>query len=147
VKFSIAGTVYDVADLDRVTLKDILLFESQTAAMGRKLTWVEVGDMAAHIDSLKSEKAKESDPAAIWLTAVAIWAARRLAGEDVTFADALDFEMRDLRFIAEPEDRKAPIHPTKARPGSGRAAKPRLAEAAESDGPSEPTSEDLSTAV
>ena len=147
MKFSIAGKVYDAADLDRVKMVDTLLLEVQTADMGHKLTWGAVGDMSVHLDSLKTEKAKQSDPVAVWFSAVVIWASRRLAGEDVTFAQALDFEMGDLRLIAEPEDRKTPANPTKARPGSGRAAKPRLAAPVESEGPSEPTSEGLSTAV
>jgi hypothetical protein len=140
MKFSIQGKVYDAADLDLVSLRDILLFEQQTKDMGREITWSQIGMWSEEFDALKTDKEKQEHPAAPWMTAVTIWASRRIAGEDVTFDEAVDFPMRDLHFIAEPKDRKKPANPTRARPGSGRAAGPRAVPDAD-EPPSPETSE------
>lgn len=130
MKFSIAGKVYDAADLDRLSLKDILLFETQAAELGvipelgRPMAWGDIGAISERIDALETDVEKENDRGMVWMTAVTIWASRKLAGEDVTFEQAVDFPMRDLKFIPEPQDHKtAKVNPTAARPGSGRAAR------------------------
>ncbi len=125
MKLSIAGVVYDAADLDLVTVKDMLMLEVETTAMGRPFNWNEVEQISARIEALPKGQ-QDSDPGLIWLTAVTIWASRRAKGEDVTFSQAVDFPMRDLVIIPDPEDRKAPVNPTKAAAkGSGVAGRRR----------------------
>ena len=56
-----------------------------------------------------------------------VWGTRRLAGESVNFAEAVDFGLGELEVLPEPQDRKKAAKPTprKARPGSGRAGAKR----------------------
>jgi hypothetical protein len=144
MKFTIEGRVYNAADLDLVSLKDILLLAQQTRDLGRPLTWGELGAMSQALDGLASDAERERHPDAPWILAVTIWATRRIAGEDLSFGDAIDFPMRELKFLPEPQDRKAPVNPTKARTGSVRAAKSRPAVAAAPEPGSTPTSEEAS---
>lgn len=122
MKFTINGRSYDAAALDEVSLRDILLLEQQTTDFGRRLTWTEVTDMAARLEALKTDEERLDDEASLWLTAVTIWASRRLAGDPVTFDQAVDFPLKDLVFIKEAHDERPKVNPQKARPGSGRAA-------------------------
>lgn len=143
MKLAIDGKVYDAADLDQLSLRDILMFEKESADMGRPMSWADIGVISTRIDALKTKAEKEADPGIVWMTAVTIWASRRLAGENITFEQAVDFPMRSLTFLPEPQDRKAAGNPTKARPGSGRAANRRPGPVA---APSPQTSEVESTA-
>jgi hypothetical protein len=143
VRFKIGETLYDGANLDRLSLKDILLLENATEALGRPLKWHEIQQWTEELDRLAMAAAhginkaardaameeRNRHPGNIWVMALVIWASRRLAGESISFEDAIDFPMADLEFLPDPKDERA-ANPTKARPtpkGSGRAAKPRPA--------------------
>lgn len=137
MKFTIKGTgkVYDAADLDLIPLRDILLFEQQTKDMGRAVEWSQIEAWGEQLDALKTDDEKARHPGAMWLTAVTVWASRRIAGENVNFDEAVNIPMRDLVFLPDPQDRKAAANPTTARrTGSGRAAKPRAAAAGAASG-------------
>jgi hypothetical protein len=131
MKFSIHGKVYDAADMDLVSLRDILLFEKQVKEFDDDITWEKVGKWAEEIDALKTDAEKLNHPSGIWIPAVMVWASRRIAGEDLTFGEAIDFPMKDLHYITEPQDKKPKANPTKARPGSGRAGAQRAAASAD----------------
>lgn len=135
MKFAIGEKIHDLADIDKVSLKDLLLLQQQTAESGRMLTMEDIRRMQADLNAIEDSKERGKHPDAIWLLAVGIWAARRLAGEDVTFLQAIDFPMSQLTFIKEPQDRKKP-DPTRARRASGRvgkaAAPPRSTRASKS---------------
>jgi hypothetical protein len=122
MKFKIGTVTYDAASIDMVTLKDILLLEKETGELGHPLRWSDVKLMAEEMAALKTDKQREDHPDSIWMLAITIWASRRVAGELLTFGDAVDFSMSDLTFIDDPQDHKAPARPTKARVGSARAA-------------------------
>jgi len=119
MKFAIAGKVYDVVDVKQLSMKDMLLFEQQTEAMGRRLTWADVTRWRNELEALPDDKARGEHPDSLWLTAVSVWAARRASGEDVTFEQAVDFPAADIKFIATPADRK----PKKAAAGKAPARK------------------------
>jgi len=126
MKFKIKDTVYDMATLDLLSLKDILIFEKETADLGHSLRWADVTRMSEEIEALKTPEKRQAHPDSLWMTAIAIWASRRISGEDASFGDAIDFPMRDLTWIEEPQDRKKPERPTKparTRQGSSRAVK------------------------
>ncbi|HEY2088600.1 MAG TPA: hypothetical protein VGH54_21595 [Mycobacterium sp.] len=142
MRFKIGTKTYNGADLDRLSLKDILMLENETAELGKPLKWTQVQEWEQDLDRLtrivvdetKSKavrdaamKEREDHPGNIWVMALVIWSSRRLAGELISFGDAIDFPMKDLQFLPEPTDHKSSANPTKARPrkGSGRAAKPR----------------------
>jgi hypothetical protein len=143
MKFRIGQVTYDLGALDLLSLKDILLMEKETTELGKTLRWSEVQRMAKEVDALDTDEQRRDHPDAVWVTAITIWASRRIAGEEQPFGDAIDFPMRDLTWIPEPQDRKKPEHPTKARPVSGRARKRPAAAAAKT--PSRLTSPRAST--
>jgi hypothetical protein len=140
MRFKIGSVTYDAADTDRLSLKDILQLEAETKALGRPLKWSEFERWTVEINDLVSGAADETKSEAerqqaerelvehdgyIWVMALMIWSSRRVAGETLTFGDAIDFPVGDLEFEKEPAGEKKPANPTKARPtpkGSGRAA-------------------------
>lgn len=125
MKLKIGDKIYDTGVLDDLPLKFILQMEKQTADFGHPMTYPLIKAASDEINALKSDDEKKDHPEMIWLTAVGIWAARKLAGEDVTFDQAVDFPMSALTVLPEPGDHKKP-NPTKGRPrkGSGPAVKP-----------------------
>jgi hypothetical protein len=118
LKFSIAGRIYDAVDTQNLSMLDMLLFEQQTAEFGRPLTWAEVTTWHRELAELPTDAAREQHPAVLLVTAVSIWAARRAAGEKVTFSEAVDFPLSDMRIIPDPTDHAKP---------AGKAQKPRKA--------------------
>lgn len=122
MKFKIGDKIYDGAAVDDLSLKMLLKLEKETTEFGHPLTHVDIARIAAELQELKTAKEQANHPDALWLTAVGVWAARNLAGEEVSFDQAVDFPMSALTFLPDPQDRKKPANPQKARPGSGRAA-------------------------
>jgi hypothetical protein len=141
VKFKIGDRIYDGTAIDQLSLKMLLELEQQTKDFGRTLTMNDIQAMSAELDGLKSDQERQAHPNGPWFLAVAIWAARKVAGEAVSFSEAIDFPLKDLTFLAEPQDRKVAVGPkAQARKGSGRAAKPLHVSSAK-------TSEPLSTSA
>lgn len=69
-------------------------------------------------------KAEQRDhPESLFLTCFTVWAARAMAGEDVTLMDAIDVPMSSIRTILEPSDR-ADESPKAKAPASGGAGQP-----------------------
>jgi hypothetical protein len=125
VKFKIGDRVYDGTAIDQLSLKMLLELEQQTKDFGRTLTMNDIQSMSAELDGLKSDQERQAHPNGPWFLAVAIWAARKVAGEAVTFSEAIDFPLKDLTFLPEPQDHKVATSPkAQARKGSDRAAKP-----------------------
>jgi hypothetical protein len=136
VKFQLHGRVYDAASLLDVSLTDVLTFEGQLWAMaggtapicaGAPVNWDRVMDWANQGD----ERELTADEQ-FWLMGVMIWASRRVAGDQLSFAEAVDFPVDEVTWLPEPADHKKPANPTRrpprARTGSGPAAKPRETE-------------------
>jgi hypothetical protein len=119
-RFRIGSTVYEASSILRLTLGQILDLERQTAALGRPLSWSQIKAMMQSLESVSAEAFSGHDDAP-WVIALTIYASRLAAGEQVTFAEAVDFPLEDLTILPATEDHSRP-GPTKARPGSGRAA-------------------------
>jgi hypothetical protein len=130
MRFAIDGTVYEAASLELISLHDILLLESETAAFGRPITWGQVQDWAAEMGDL-TDAERGKHPAALWLLGVTVWAAKRLARESVTFAQAIDFPMAKLTYLPDPQDHKKPAGKAKPRKASGAVVKSPVAAAVE----------------
>lgn len=124
MRFRIGQKTYTAAAVDRLTLKQLIQVESETADLGRRMTWTELRALSGRIADLaaKDEDAAVADPDWPWFLGLIVWASRVDAGEAITFTDAIDFPLEDFEVIPEPQDRKAPADPTKARRGSGPAA-------------------------
>lgn len=118
MRFKIGEKVYDAAGIDRLTLGNILRLEKETAELGRPMKWSELQGLAARVSGL-SEDEFGLDDETPWFIALTVWASRLNAGEDITFAEAIDFRLDEFQPIAEPEDHK-PGKAQKSRQGSGR---------------------------
>ena len=119
LRFRLDGKVYSVGALEDVSLRDVMLFNTQAADMGLAATWADVervsgGDVRADKDEA------EKHPDALLMLGVTIWATRRIAGDEVTFGDAVDFPLSALVWLPDTEDRK---------PGKGKARKGQQVEA------------------
>src|SRR5207248_3298287 len=125
--FSIGSKVYDIKDIEDLSLWLLLELQSETADTARPLNVAEVQQMSKPMDSLPNDDARKTHPDAPWLLGVTIWASRRMAGEDVTFREAIDFPMRQLTFLPAPADRKKPDPTTRPRQASAGAARKRAA--------------------
>lgn len=118
MKLKVDGRIYDLASLeDDLSLRDVLVIETETAALGRRWSIPEVVAAARRINDLPTAE-RDTDPDAMWVFALAVWASRRNAGEDVTFGQVVDTRMRDIEWIRDPEDHKKP-DPHRPRPGKG----------------------------
>lgn len=126
MKFKIRDQTYDGATLDDLTLKMVLQLEKETREFGRLIRLADVQAMAEELDKLKTNTERGNHPDTPWVLAVTIWASRRLAGESVTFEEAIDFPMGELTFLKQPLDHLEPANPTRSRPrkGSGPVVKP-----------------------
>lgn len=127
MKFKIAERVFTVESVDRLTLRHWMRIETETAALGRPMTWTEVRAMVGKMSKL-GKKDVEHHPDFPWFIGVVIWASRYTAGEsDITFEQAVDFPFGDLEIIVDDADLVTPGGgvggPRRARPASGRAGK------------------------
>lgn len=113
MRFKLDGKVYSTASLDEISLRDLVLFNTQAEEIGLTRKWSDVERVAHELETLP---AKEADlhPEKLLVIAVTIWASRRLAGDQLTFGEAIDFPTSHLEWLPEPEDRK---------PGKGKGAK------------------------
>lgn len=103
MKFKIDTKLYDAANLDDITLGDIVVFNSHAAAIGVDATWQDIQRIAIEIDGLtRAEAAKH--PEMLLMTAATIWLTRRRNGEDISFGDAIDFPLSQFDVIDEPQD-------------------------------------------
>lgn len=124
MKIKIADRIYPVAVLDDLTLKMLLQLEQETAEFGHPMRANDIRLISDRMRKLDNDEERAADPDVLWLTATVIWSARKLAGEDVTFDQAVDFPMSDLSYIAEPQDRLPdPTKPRNSRKSSGAAGK------------------------
>lgn len=137
-RFQIDGKTYSTATLDEITLKDLLLFEVQARDLGLDVTWAQLQERAAALDTA-DEAAADRD--GLLMMAATIWASRRMAGEDVTFGDAIDVPLASIVFLPPTEDHK-PGPPKARKKGRPKASAPHTAgdAAAASDGTTSATS-------
>jgi hypothetical protein len=135
VKIIIDGTVYDGQTIDALSIRHALAFNRECAANGfptreAPWTWQDVERIREEIAILPKDE-RERHPEALLLTAVSVWASRIVAGETVSFDEAISTPLERMHFVIEPgdqpdpeQDRTGAADPRRARPGSGRAGAP-----------------------
>jgi len=141
VRFKIDQKTYDTGSVDEISLRDVVLFNSQAADMGLPATWADVERIAGEMAE-RTEK-DGPHPEALLMFAVTVWAARRIAGEDVTLEQALDVPMTSIEIVEArkaPKDRQPKKKGSGSSKGSGRATQPLALEP-----PLEPTTLPTST--
>lgn len=118
---------YSLVGLEDVSLKHWLQLQRELTVTGisgaRSID--EIKDTIGEFARL-SRAEQLRHPEGLFLTSVTVWAARVTAGEDLSLLDAVDVPMSELRFVAEPTDRKPGDDPGKAAGGGpNRAARRR----------------------
>lgn len=146
-RFKIGAKVYTMTSLDDVSLRDIVMFNTEAAALGLGKTWADVEQLAAEIQAADDDAA-ENHPDKMLMIGVTVWASRRVAGDDVTFGEAIDVPLSAIEFLPEPGDRKP--GKAKAHKGQGKKKKPQSQGSPAASGPSpvavvEPTTPATST--
>lgn len=122
VGFVLNGKRYDLASIDRLTLRDALRFDREAEREDYGITWSGLLALAEQAASLPPEQAMTHGGTWLLLGAT-VWATRREAGEDLTFGEAIGFRFGEVQWIRQPEDRKPDPHKARPNPrkGSGRA--------------------------
>lgn len=125
----IDGRRYPVKRIEDLELRHVaqLQFELGSGDFNSITTLRTLADIKAALggwDKLsKAEKAEHPD--GIFLTCFTVWAARRLAGEDLTLMEAISVPAASIRTIVEPSDRGEGEGKARPRPGgSGAASRP-----------------------
>lgn len=122
MRFKLQGRTYQAtAVFDRVPLRDLLALEVELETLGRPMKWSEVRALVYRISQLDDA---QDDPDFLWFLGLLVWGTRRIAGEQLTFEESIDFPLGELEVLPEPEDRKGSKKPDprRARAGSARAA-------------------------
>jgi len=140
-RIRISGKTYAVVPIQKLSLRDIIALENESAELGRPLKYADVQALAAEIEKhleIQAAEGKKQDPSTHpdwpWFFAILVWMARRHAGEDVSFVEAIEFPLDELEMLRDPGDFKAPKDPQKPRrkakakaKASGRGAAPAAA--------------------
>jgi hypothetical protein len=103
----IGSRVYAQPNMDDINLRDLLRFDVEVAELGLSKTWGDVERIQADLDGL-DEAGRARHPERLFMVAAMVWLARRTAGEDVTFSEAVDIRIEDVAVLPDPEDRKSP---------------------------------------
>ena len=139
VRFALGGRTYSASADELASLRFILRFDAEAAAMGLSARYADIEQASQEMRDLTDDEI-EQHPKAKLVLAYTIWAARLKCGDDLTFEQAIDFPLPDLTFPPSPEDR---ARPTKARKGK-RKGKRKPGNPAKSSGPvAEPPEADV----
>ena len=103
----IGSRVYAQPNMDDINLRDLLRFDVEVAELGLAKTWGDVERIQADLDGM-DEDGRARHPERLFMVAAMVWLARRTAGEDVTFSEAVDIRIEDVTVLPDPEDRKPP---------------------------------------
>lgn len=103
----IGSRVYAQPNMDDINLRDLLRFDVEVAELGLAKTWGDVERIQGDLDGM-DEDARARHPERLFMVAAMVWLARRTAGEDVTFSEAVDIRIEDVAVLPDPEDRKPP---------------------------------------
>lgn len=125
MRIKIGDKVYPTVARDEISLRDLMLFNTQAEEFG--VTWGDVEQVMGEWEGLTEEQA-ERHPQKFLVIGVTLWMSRRAAGEDVTFSEAVDVNLADVDFLPEPQDKspgKAKAAKKKAPKASGLVAAPQ----------------------
>lgn len=116
MKFVIDGVEY--SDTRAPSLLDLIDLQEQAG--------ITVDDLQSAQDYLKqvkdSDRSALSDPKALKLVGASLWLARRAAGEQVSFREALAVPLDKIEFIDEEEDEEPAPDPQSPAEPAGAAA-------------------------
>lgn len=103
MKISIQGTLYDVAEVGRLSLLDLMELKKQTG--------MNVEDMTEPLANAEGDSLISTNEGVMALGAL-IWLTRRKAGErELTFEQACDFPLDELDFLDDEEPEVEQVDP------------------------------------
>lgn len=106
-RFRLRGKLYEMSSINEISLKDLLLFNTQAEELGIPERWADVELAALDMSAMKTAREGLTHPMRNVVIAVTVWISRRAAGEDLSFSDAIDFPLAEVEFLPDPGDRKA----------------------------------------
>lgn len=105
VFFRSDGKVYEVVEVDQISLRDLITFPRDAeAVLGEPMTWAQAQDLNRELMAL-SPAERDEHPMAPFVLSVVIWSSRRAAGDAVTFAECLDASFEWVS-VKQPQDRQ-----------------------------------------
>lgn len=102
-RFRYQGRIYEFAALTELSVRDTLTLQRDLAALGLPRSWGEVLEAAERIAGLDADK-RLADPDLMLTYAAAVWAARRVAGDTVSFDEVLDMSLAQVENLPETAD-------------------------------------------
>lgn len=126
MKLRVDGRLYDPASPAELSLRDLINLERVTTELGMPVNLGIIEQRETELREIRAKYATKAErdritgqqPWAQMLFAVNVYAARRKAGDDVTFDDCLDLSPVDVAFIQEAGDEEpdptVPPRPLKA---------------------------------
>lgn len=119
--FVLQGDRYEWGDLSQITVRDQIRVERWLRRGGAEFTdarsWEDVLAIAVEVNGLPTFAEQRQHPDFKLSLAMAIWAAKRVAGEDVMPDDCMGFTWSELEFYADPSE--AAGEPLAASQGKG----------------------------
>lgn len=120
MKLKIGSKVYEQADADALTLRDMVEFKKQTTAAGLPMTVPLLKTWNEQMQKLKPAD-RESFEHVEEVFAGNLWVAQRLAGDSPSFDQVLDMDLTEVTLLREPSD-ETPTQARSPRKGGGRAS-------------------------
>lgn len=121
-RIKIGDKIYEAKTISDLSILHLLELEAQLEQFGRPMRVAQLRALGREMAELP-EGERAEHPEALLMMGVGVWAARRAAGEKLTFAEAIDFPMSTFTTLPSPKDHAPPANPTKPRAGSARAKK------------------------
>lgn len=126
MRFVLDGKTYDCDSVLGLSLRDCLAFDREAQAGGWPVRWADVERLVMDATAMPAEE-RRTHSGTLWWLALAIWRARRDAGENLTFDAAVDsvpvLDRSRFWFVDDAPPPPDPQVPRPARKGSGRGAK------------------------
>ncbi len=113
MRFMLDGKIYSGVAVEDLSLRALLDLERESAELGRTIRTHDIETISDALAECVTDEERSAHPDGPWLLAITIWAARRLAGDGLSFADAIDFPLSKIQFLPDPEDHKRPANPTR----------------------------------
>lgn len=96
MKIKIGEHTYDVTEMGKMSLYDLIALKQQTG--------LDVDDITGPLEQAKEDESMLSTGAGVIALAGLIWLTRRKAGETLTLEQATDFPLDELEFIDDDDE-------------------------------------------
>lgn len=99
-------TIYSLTSVDDLSLLDLIALRSELAQIGIKESWQDITTAVQEMAAIDDQDGNPDDhPLSLLVFAVTLWAARRKAGDQLGFAEAVNVPMTSIIWLPKPADR------------------------------------------